>query len=224
MGQTIDEIQTKKIARYFSFATVAYLDKIMTDKAIVCLKRFFADSMPSSKFRYQVYKTMTQIINIQKKIKSNLVTRYAKVEVLVNYWDKMIGQTQLRASRLKDKKTSDLCLKIILIPKQIQKAILKNYVTACRNVYAMAFFQWRMMYPNNVRHSEEELNEILVERIANFSCNMIKISSLNDEDKDQPYSVPKDFLARYKMDDEIQPFDINCFESICWADPFPNEV
>jgi hypothetical protein len=53
-----------------------------------------------------------------------MATRFAKVEVLINYWDKMVGQLQIRASKRKDKEASDLVLKFILVPKPVQRELL----------------------------------------------------------------------------------------------------
>ena len=41
------------------------------------------------KAMYEFYK---YVFMIQKKVRNQLSTRHSKVEVLVNYWDKMLGQ------------------------------------------------------------------------------------------------------------------------------------
>ena len=48
-----------------------------------------------------------------------MATKYSKVEVLTNYWDKMIGQIQQRSTQLKDDVGSQLVLKFLLVPKDV---------------------------------------------------------------------------------------------------------
>ena len=146
--------------RHFSFAAVGFLGFRFQRKAFKVLNHFFIDFRKCCDFKFKFFRTMSQILQIQTKIKTQIVTRYAKVDILCNYWDKMIGQIQLNASKLKDAKTSEICRKIMIIPKRIQFVILRYYVAACRNIYAVAFFQWRQLYPSQFT-CEEELTEIL---------------------------------------------------------------
>ena len=48
----------------------------------------------------QYYKTQ---LYIQTRIVGKLGSKYGKVEVMINYWDKLYGQVMTRASQLKDK-------------------------------------------------------------------------------------------------------------------------
>ena len=59
------------------------------------------------------------IIFMQKRIRGNFCIAKAKTEVLVNYWDKMYGLLQTRASKLKDKEANDLCLNILKVPQEV---------------------------------------------------------------------------------------------------------
>jgi len=43
------------------------------------------------------------------------MTKNAKLEVLLNYWDKLFGQIQLKASQNKDNKTKLLCKNIAIV-------------------------------------------------------------------------------------------------------------
>jgi hypothetical protein len=67
-----------------------------------------------------VEKFVKNILTIQRKVKNQLVTRLSKIEVLINYWDKILGQIQMKASQLKDKKVTALCRQIILVPKEVK--------------------------------------------------------------------------------------------------------
>ena len=48
----------------------------------------------------EFYKGITLI---QKRVKNIFACRSGKVEVLINYWDKMLGKLQMSAFTLKDK-------------------------------------------------------------------------------------------------------------------------
>ena len=45
---------------------------------------------------------------IQKRLRDKLVSRGNKVEVLMNYWDKIYGQMQMKASATKDAEANKL--------------------------------------------------------------------------------------------------------------------
>jgi len=60
-------------------------------------------------FKVKLRKFFDLIAYIQKKATAQTSTREAKVDILVNYWDKMIGQLQTRASELRDRKATALC-------------------------------------------------------------------------------------------------------------------
>ena len=66
-------------------------------------------------------------------------TKWAKIEVLVNYWDKTISQIQTLATKKKDKCVTTMVGKIMLVPYFVREACLKEYIRACRQLYAIAF-------------------------------------------------------------------------------------
>lgn len=61
----------------------------------------------------------------------------------------------------------------MLIPPEVQYEVLKKWVQGCRDLHAIAFFQWRIMFPNKARerlparyrHDYEKLTGIVQERI-----------------------------------------------------------
>ena len=52
-----------------------------------------------------------------------------------------------------------------MIPKEIRNAILIKYLQKCIEVHAIAFFQWRLIFPNKVRFEKDLLLEIIEERL-----------------------------------------------------------
>ena len=73
-----------------------------------------------------------------------MVTKMSKIEVLESYWDKMIGVVQHRATALKDKKMTDVCKEILLVPHDVKHEILELYLRQCMRLHAIAFAQWRL--------------------------------------------------------------------------------
>ena len=45
--------------------------------------------------------------------------KHGRVEVLTNYWDKLLGFMQLRASKKKDSKMNSIIKKLYLVPKAV---------------------------------------------------------------------------------------------------------
>ena len=66
--------------------------------------------------------------------------RYAKVDVLLNYWDKLLGHIQFKATKRKDEAASKLCQKFMLVPQHVKIHMLRKYIEHCRKTYAIAFF------------------------------------------------------------------------------------
>ena len=54
---------------------------------------------------------------------------------------------------------------IMQVPKEIKEQILLEYVIACNEIYAIAFFQWRIWNPRGYKTDQKEmLTELLEER------------------------------------------------------------
>ena len=55
------------------------------------MKDFLSRSKLNMYF-YEKCKKLTEIITgLQKKIKQKIITKFGKIEVLLNYWDKLYG-------------------------------------------------------------------------------------------------------------------------------------
>jgi len=164
-------------------------------------------------------------------LREQLQTRYAKVEVLINYWEKLIIPIQLQATESGDKNVNELCAQILLIPPEVQYEVLKQWVKGCRDLHAIAFFQWRIMYPKWIRekwhpcyrHDYEKLTEIVEERIEYVRTELeteekISLETLEDSKIDQ------NFLVKYNMAEQgVQSYLINGFQTIGWSDPYPDD-
>ena len=56
------------------------------------LKVFLTNVSKSFQAKFCVLNTFKAILGIQKRMKRQMKVRFGKVEVLLNYWDKMIGK------------------------------------------------------------------------------------------------------------------------------------
>ena len=167
-------------------------------------------------------------IYIQKKCRNVNVSKIAKVKILYNYWDKLLGQIQLRASKSKDKPIQEICRKLYLVKEDIKFQALKKYVTHCRWVYNIGFFQWRLNDKTTLVHNIENNNkdQDLLELIEKYT--KIKSERACNNPKKLPESqlkIPNNFFKKYELEDEDFPIDylINSFHKIELADPFPKE-
>ena len=82
---------------------------------------------------------------VQKRLRGSLATKYDKVEILKTYWNKLLGKIYMSAKKKDDQEVLEICGNIIKVPKEVQQAILKRYINACRKVHSIAFFQWRLL-------------------------------------------------------------------------------
>ena len=100
-------------------------------------------------------------------MRDQFVTKCSKVEVMTNYWDKMIGQLQVKASKKGDNQVTKLVGQIILVPKEVRKVCLHHYVKQCRLLHSIAFMQWRALFPKThiPYYNPNELKETTQGRI-----------------------------------------------------------
>ena len=135
-----DNIYTNKMRYMFTFTTsLLYPSYEIHFYSGQLLKTFILDNGQNMEFKVKLRKFFDLIAYIQKKATAQTSTREAKVDILVNYWDKMIGQLQTRASELRDRKATALCGQIIIVSKCVQRAVLREWVDRCQELHAIAF-------------------------------------------------------------------------------------
>ena len=109
------------------------------------------------------------------------------------------------------------------------------YVNKCRELYQIAFFQWRKMFPTSKKYHEDEVVELINDRMEyTFQRNL---ENMNDSSKlkitaktSQNSKLPKDFYFTYFASlflnkEEIVDcsYNITSFEQLGWKDPYPKE-
>jgi len=106
---------------------------------VASLKAFLVDYLYNCTAKVKVVEFFHSIEYMQDRIRDQLVKKDAKAEILMNYWDKMFGTLQTRASQLGDRQGNDLARKLILVPKEVRWTVLREYVDRCQELHAIAF-------------------------------------------------------------------------------------
>ena len=123
----------------------------------------------------------------------------------------------------------EICKKLLFVKADVKQFLLKKYVQACRWVYAIGFFQWRLnndtpdhQIPNYDKEEDlleliEKYNDIKHKRAQETVAKPIQNPNLQITDKN--------CLKKYELfEEEPKDFLINSFQRIGWQDPFPDEV
>ena len=80
-----------------------------------------------------------QMMFIQKRLRHKLETQDAKIDVIMNYWDKIYGKMQLKATKNNDKKANLLLKKMVLVSHDVKYHCIRKYIKKCKELHAIAF-------------------------------------------------------------------------------------
>ena len=118
-------------------------------------------------------------------------------------------------------------INILKVPRSIRDRILSAYLKQCSHLHIVAFYQWRLKFPNENTFDKEQL-ESLIEGKMNYLYKNIQ------EDKYPMYNtmleatisatMPTDYPDFYVGESGPTPHTINSFMQIGWPDPFIGEV
>lgn len=61
-------------------------------------------------------------------MKKQVDLRYAKVDVLINYWDKIISQLTIKSRKFKDEEANKFVIKILKVKKDVRFACLSKWI------------------------------------------------------------------------------------------------
>ena len=89
------------------------------ERSITILEPFLVEQLCVEYMDTGALKSLKCLKIIQKRFNCQLITKYAKVEVLENYWDKFFGMLLNLAIKNKDADMKLLCSRIARIPKII---------------------------------------------------------------------------------------------------------
>ena len=107
---------------------ISCLQDASTSRAIKCLRDFMLTHFGNQYMVIFFREFYRATINMQTWIRNQLVVRYSKIEVMINFWDKLLGRVMEKAIKIKDKDIKGVCHEIIQVPKEVREACLLAYI------------------------------------------------------------------------------------------------
>lgn len=89
-GGSHERIVQGKLKKALTFKT-NIIHETKYEAALIKLKTFIVDNQGINDFKLKVREFFRIINYIQKRVRDQLSTKYSKVDVLLNYWDKIAG-------------------------------------------------------------------------------------------------------------------------------------
>ena len=145
---------------------------IEKQNATTMIYHFLKDNAKYENAKNYVRTFFYRIQFMQKRIKDKLVCKDSKVDVLLNYWEKVEFQILTGAApntakgRPKDEAAEEFAMKFHQVPMDVRMAIFTEYTQRCRKIHSIVFWQWRKMFPNSLKYDENQLNEMIDEQIT----------------------------------------------------------
>ena len=88
-----------------------------------------------------------------------------------------------------------------------------QWCISCKTLYNIAYLQWRLKHPHEIRVGPDHtrmLEESILKRITKLTEELVSEEKISEETKENS-KIPKDFLVRYKIIEDMKPFFINGF-------------
>ena len=186
--------------RALLFAGMAMVD-LHEERAKAMLKPMLIDNMKKETARQNVGLFIKQITYIQTTMRNKLAAKGGKVEVLRNQWDKVFAEIQGRATRKNEAEGDAFCAKVCGIRNHVRDYVLKAYVEKCRELYNIAFLQWRRKFPSKLRHDLEEIEEIMTARVKNLHNSVNPLMKVLEEHRRTLNINTDKFRKTYKLSD-----------------------
>lgn len=167
----------------------------------------------------RIIDTYRQIQFIQVRFQLEHTIHEAKIEVLVNFWNKIIWELKTKAIILRDKTTSALVTRFLAVPEKVRRDCLSKYLKSCRLLHAIAFFQWRNKFPNKIKHNKNQLDELISEKTSFLYSKIAKTKPTDETLKSS--KLRPDFFKHYVyFNQKEEAWAIQSFHQIGMCDPF----
>ena len=178
-----------------------YMVRQVTRKCKLLLKNFIMVFEGNRYFKNKLVKYIDRLEFVQKRIRNQLAIRYSKVEMLIKYWDMLLSKMQKQAKRARDK---EIIMAIFKVSPSIRWSLLLDYVNKCREIYQIAFFQWR--HKKYIEKGNEKPNEELEELIEfriNYTYHMYQDYGERNVDGTSPINKSADqFIKNFNPNQE----------------------
>lgn len=110
-----------------------------------------------------------QLAVLVSKLRNRYHMLLARVEVLKNYWGKLLGRIEHKSKKENDKEMDAVLRRIRVIPDEVVEAALHHFVQKSSELHAIAFLQWRLKYPKpddlGLPFSEDKLYHLIDARL-----------------------------------------------------------
>lgn len=175
------------------------------EEAKAVLHPFLKANADHEKTRVRVRYFFDRIVFMQNRMRDKLICKDSKVEVLINYWDKMQFQIMAGAApnaakgRPMDEEARTFAMKLHRVPEEVRLALLSAYVQACRRLHAICFLQWRRMYPSSVRHEPQHIDALLARGVEAAKATVNTNQKVKDELLPEMALPYPEFKKRYKL-------------------------
>ena len=73
----------------------------------------------------------------------------------------------------------NLSLRMIIVPTEVKRELFNKYINACRDIFSIAFLQWRLRFPNYKTYDEDLIIETIESAISHHNIALmseVKIS------------------------------------------------
>ena len=83
---------------------------VSNERAKEKLKSFLEANKERHRARLAIAILMKRVLSVQDKMRNKLASKYGKIEVLSNQWDKIFGQIQITATRKNEVEGDKFCM------------------------------------------------------------------------------------------------------------------
>lgn len=144
--------------------------------------------------------------------------------MIMQYWDIIHQKVSFQAIKEKDKPIIQLMNRIKKVPEGIREAVATHYLTQCQHLAAIAFFQWRYIFPKESYYFDDRALSQSIQFHVNRFFKPIDKKLIENETLDGSKLTDK-FYTKYKFwkTKNNNPFIIDDFEVIRIADPYAHE-
>ena len=105
--------------------------------------------------------------------------------------------------------------------------MLLEWVSTCKDLYGLAFYQWRHKYPYYRNYDFDTVNKLVLARTGFLIIEPLEDPKIEgDTGKGiEKITITESQISYYFDQEPEEPhnFLINSFERVGWADPFPKE-
>ena len=131
-------LHRSKLLNAFTFVASAE-QTVFYRQSLQILKVFIPKNIGLYPLILGARRTIRKFEMIQKKMRDWLAIKLSKVDVLINFWNKLVGRLYKTANDERDQNMAQLLRKIINVPEHIKKWVLTLYLYSCRELSQIAF-------------------------------------------------------------------------------------